>query len=80
VTICGTQRNVFMPAALTTVLAIDRRLLRDRRFQFNGFPAIGVVITSEWTTDAIGVELAAEWLMLRADRSRLMSTRIKGMV
>jgi hypothetical protein len=30
--------------------------------------------------DAIGVELAAEWLMLRADRGRLRSTRIKGLV
>jgi hypothetical protein len=27
----------------------------------------------------VGVELAAEWLMLRADRSRLRSTRIKGL-
>jgi hypothetical protein len=26
------------------------------------------------------VELAAEWLMLRADRGRLKSTRIKGLV
>jgi hypothetical protein len=30
--------------------------------------------------DAIGVELAAEWLMLGADRGRLRSTRIKGLV
>jgi hypothetical protein len=56
------------------VLAIDRRLL------INGLPAIGGVITSEWAADAIGVGLTAEWLMLRADRGRLRSTRIKGLV
>jgi hypothetical protein len=68
-----------MFAALTTVFAIDRRLLRDRDLNSRP-PSDGVVITSEWVADAIGVELAAEWLMLRADRGRLRSTRIKGLV
>jgi len=68
-----------MSAALTTVFATDRRLLRDRDLNSRP-PSDGVVITSEWVADAIGVELAAEWLMLRADRGRLRSTRIKGLV
>jgi hypothetical protein len=68
-----------MFAALTTVFAIDRRLLRDRDLNSRP-PSDGVVITSEWVADSIGVELAAEWLMLRADRGRLRSTRIKGLV
>jgi hypothetical protein len=68
-----------MSAALTTVFAIDRRLLRDRDLNSRP-PSDGVVITSEWVADAIGVELAAEWLMLRADRGRLRSTRIEGLV
>jgi len=31
---------------------------------------IGVVITSEWATEASGIWPASEWLMLCADRSR----------